>query len=139
MSFVYVDSSAIVKLIRRESETDALRAFLAGTAQDHPVAVASSAIARVEVSRATLRHDPAVTAKASEVLATFRLISVTEQVLAQASHLPPMELRSPDAIHLATAISESNGMVAFLTYDNPQAEAARAAGLPVLSPGRRDN
>jgi predicted nucleic acid-binding protein len=139
MSFVYVDSSAIVKLIRRESETDALRAFLAGTAQGHPVAVASSAIARVEVSRATLSHDFAVSAKASEVLATFRLISVTEQILAQASHLLPMELRSPDAIHLATAISESDGMVAFLTYDDRQVEAARAAGLPVVSPGWRDN
>jgi predicted nucleic acid-binding protein len=139
MSFVYVDSSAIVKLIRRESETDALRAFLAGTAQDRPVAVASSAIARVEVSRATLLHDPTVSAKASDVLAAFRLISVSDQILAQASHLMPMELQSPDAIHLATAISESDGMVAFLTYDNRQAEAAQVAGLPVLSPGRRDN
>jgi predicted nucleic acid-binding protein len=139
MSFVYVDSSAIVKLIRRESETDALRAFLAGAAQDHPVAVASSAIARVEVSRATLRHDSDVSEKASDVLASFRLISVTDQILAQASHLPPMELRSLDAIHLATAISESDGMVAFLTYDNRQAEAALAAGLPVVSPGWRDS
>jgi len=139
MSFVYVDSSAIVKLIRRESETDALRHFLAGAAHNHPVAAASSAIARVEVSRATLRHDLTVSAKASDVFATLRLLSVTDQILAQASHLTPMELRSLDAIHLATAISESNGIVAFLTYDNRQAEAARAAGLPVVSPGWRDN
>ena len=65
-SLLYVDSSALVKLVVAEPETPALLEFLAGW----PYRV-SSALARVEVLRAVKRTGagPAVRRRATRVLA----------------------------------------------------------------------
>ena len=57
MSPVYVDSSALVKLIVREPETDALRQYLTSAGP-----LTSSILATVEVSRAVARAAPESTA-----------------------------------------------------------------------------
>ena len=101
-SLLYIDSSALVKLVVAEPETPALLEFLAGW--PHRV---SSTLARVEVLRAVRRAaaGPAVRQRATRVLARVGLIRIDEPVLAGAARVAPPELRTLDAIHLATARS----------------------------------
>lgn len=127
---VYLDSSALVKLIVAEPETAALRAFLA----DWPQRV-SSALARVEVLRATKRAGapPSIRRRAARVLARVALVSIDEPVLATAVRLGPPELRTLDAIHLATARS-LDAVAGIVTYDARLARAASRARLETWAP-----
>jgi hypothetical protein len=72
---------------------------------------------------------------AVRVLETVALIAIDNRVLSRAVEIEPVRVRSLDAIHLATALSLGLDLAAFITYDGIQAKAARALGLPVLSPG----
>ena len=128
---VYLDSSAIVKLVVPEPESEALRRFLA----DHEDRVASGLV-RVEVLRALRRtHGGARAAlrRAEQVLEGIALIAVDETILRDAAALEPGRLRSLDAVHLATALS-LEGLEALVTYDLRLGAAAVAAGLEVESP-----
>ena len=128
---LYLDSSAIVKLVAAEPESAALLDLVktGGPA-------VSSALAKVEVLRAVNRLDSpsAVQRNAAEVLSRIALIKVDEAILQEAAHLEPAELRSLDAIHLATAQSVRQHLEAFVVYDQRLAEAAEQAGLRVVSP-----
>lgn len=127
---IYLESSALVKLIAAEPGSSALRAYLAG--QKGRV---SSQLTRVEVLRAVRRTDRSelTLRRAEQALAIIALTPVDEPVLARAASLEPPRLRSLDAIHLATALS-IDGLDAFVTYDHRLADAAREAGLAVVSP-----
>ena len=129
-ALIYLDSSAIVKLIVPEPETGALLELLA----EWPERV-SSALARVEVSRAVKRagDDPIAMQRTGEVLDRLSLIRIDAEVLSAAANMPPTELRTLDAIHLASALRV--GAREMLVYDRRLADAAEAAGLEVLSPG----
>ena len=59
---------------------------------------------------------------------------VNRRILDLAGSLPPEELRSPDAIHLATARRLGSDRVEIITYDDRQATAARTVGLKVSAP-----
>ena len=128
---VYLDSSAIVKLVVPEPESEALRRFLAGH-EDR----ATSGLARVEVLRALRRAHggsrPALR-RAEQVLEGIALVAVDEAILRDAAALRPGRLRSLDAVHLATALS-LDGLEALVTYDLRLRTAAVAAGLKVESP-----
>lgn len=134
MSFrpVYLDASAIVKLIVPEAETAALMATLA----DWPDRV-SSVIARVEVHRALKRAgaSPSQRARADAVLAGLVLVRVDEPVLAGAAALRDPDLRALDAIHLATALSLGDDPESFIAYDARLARAAAKQRLHVAHPG----
>ena len=69
-----------------------------------------------------------------QVLQTLNLIRINDRVLALAGELLPAEVRSLDAIHLATAqlLGEQLGRV--VTYDERMVEAARVLGMRVASP-----
>jgi len=129
-SLLYLDSSALVKLVVAEPETDALLAFLARW----PDRV-SSAIARAEVLRAVkrVRATAAVRRRAARVLARVALIRIDEPLLVAAVRVRPPELRTLDAIHLATAqsLDDLGGVV---TYDMRLARAAARVRLKVWSP-----
>jgi predicted nucleic acid-binding protein len=127
----YLDTSAIVKLILREAETVALRRFLRPRPQR-----ASSALSRVEVLRAIARtsSDPSDLARGRDLLESFDLVLMSDEVLAVAAALEPATLRSLDAIHLASALSIAAGLESLVTYDERLGEAARLAGLPVQTP-----
>lgn len=128
-SAVYLDSSALVKLLIEEAETDALRSFLEG----RPVRVSSS-LARVEVERAArLRGEPVVHA-ARTLLATLDLIELDDEVLQRAASIGPKELRSLDAIHLGAASLFADGDFELVTYDRRMAEAALAIGMTTVAP-----
>jgi predicted nucleic acid-binding protein len=125
----YVDSSAIVKLVVRERESAELRRFL----RRRPPLVAS-ALARTEVTRAVRSLGVAAVRRADEVLARFELVRITDGILAAAGALEPSELRTLDAIHLATASHFGATLEHVVTYDSRMAEAARTMGLTVAAP-----
>lgn len=128
---LYVDSSALVKLVRSEAETEALAAFLADRV------LAATTIARVEVLRAIRRAggSEAEVQRAQHVLAALYLVPPDDDILDRASRLGPPSLRTLDALHLATAMAVAADIDAFVAYDASLLEAARSAGLEVASPG----
>jgi hypothetical protein len=131
VGLVYLDSSALVKLVVSEPETAALRDAVREWPQ-----VVSSVLARVEVPRA-LRRARATAAdrrRGVAVIASIALIRLDEAVLEVAADLQPADLRSLDALHLATALSLGTDLDALVAYDRRLERAARAAGLEVRSP-----
>ena len=126
---LYLDSSAIVKLVAPEPET----AELVEAIRLDPVAV-SSALARTEVVRAVRRSGGSVP-RARRVLDGIALAPIDEGILRGAAELAPPRLRTLDAIHLATALSLREEIASFVTYDDRLAAAATSAGLTVDAPG----
>src|SRR5579864_5601424 len=96
---LYLDSSALVKLVQREAESDSLRRFLRRHRADQLV---TSALARVEVLRAVLAGGPAALAQARRQLSRVDQVLLSIELLDSAATLAPnVQLRSFDAIHLA--------------------------------------
>ena len=125
----YVDSSAIVKLAVREPESVALRRLLRRRSP-----LVASALARTEVARALLPLGDAAVAAGHRALARIDLVRLNDRVLGLAGRLEPLDLRSLDAIHLATASLVRADVAAFVTYDERQASAAKQLGYRVVSP-----
>jgi uncharacterized protein len=127
---LYLDSSAVMKLVFEEAETPALETFLI----DRPLRVSSS-LARVEVMRAARSVDDGqVSRHADGVLAALTLIAPDAALLAGAANLDPISLRALDAIHLATAVALLPDIDGMVVYDLRLADAARQAGLTVWAP-----
>lgn len=131
MSLVYLDSSALVKLVVLEPETPALIEIL----REHSDRV-SSALALTEVPRALRRagFGTVERRRAREVLARVALIDVDRRALATAAGLDPPALRTLDAIHLATVLTIHEDLAGLVTYDRRLAAAARRAHVEVLAP-----
>jgi predicted nucleic acid-binding protein len=129
---VYLDTSALVKLVSAEPESAALLEAL----EEWPDTL-SSALARVELHRALWRaHAPEVARRrAEEVLSALVLVRLDDAVLRRASSFRDPQLRSLDALHLATALSIGDDPEAFVTYDARLAAAARRHRLHVAHPG----
>jgi uncharacterized protein len=134
---IYLDSAAVVKLVRQEQHSAELVQWL----NDHAgLALVSSALVEVEVPRALRRAAPqALVGVPAAVGRLFRL-EIDATIRATAAAFAEPTLRSLDAIHLATAqvlANESGGeLTAFVTYDHRLLCAAKAAGLPTASPGQ---
>jgi predicted nucleic acid-binding protein len=126
---VYLDSSALVKLVVPEPESSALRRYLG----DEPER-ASCALARVEVLRAVRGHGSAALTRARRLLQRIYLVQIDEELLDAASALDPRVLRSLDAIHLAAAHLFGGELSAVVTYDRRMAAAAGLVDLPVAAP-----
>jgi predicted nucleic acid-binding protein len=126
---VYLDSSAIVKLVVREPETEALLGFLAlGHLQ------VTNALARVEVVRAVRRHGRSAAARARDLLDSINLLALDDALLDQAATIEANGLRSLDAIHIASAQQLEDTLHTLVTYDDRMLAAARAVGLPTARP-----
>lgn len=128
---IYLDSSALLKLIHTERETPALRAWLHAR-PDAPLV--SSELAGVEVVRATRLVNAAALPTAHAVLAALDLVPMTTAVLDAAGTTGDAALCSLDAIHLASALSIASALTSFVAYDHRLTEAAAAAGLDALMP-----
>jgi len=126
---VYLDSSALVKLVVVELESSALRHYLA----DQPER-ASCVIARVEVLRAVRGHGPAAVTRARRLLHRLNLVPTDDELLDAAASLDPRVLRSLDAIHLAAAQLFGEELTAVVTYDRRMAVAAELLDLRVATP-----
>ena len=129
MPATYLDSSALVKLAIAEPESAALRRHL----RRHRPLV-SSALARTEVLRAVLLEGAAGIARARDVLSSVELIRVSDRILNAAGLLRPADVRSLDAIHLATAQQLGPDLSRLIAYDERMLEAANALGLKTLAP-----
>jgi predicted nucleic acid-binding protein len=133
---IYLESAAVVKLVRAEQHTAELVTWL-NARPDAPLA--SSVLVEVEVPRALRRTAPEGLAGLPRVLSRLYRLEVDATVRATAAAYPDPTLRSLDAIHLATAQSlmgePAASLEAFVTYDNRLLAAAAALGLPVASPG----
>jgi predicted nucleic acid-binding protein len=136
---IYLDTSAILKLLRHEAETDALINHLDAHAQQD---LLTSALATVEAARA-LTAIGAQDVAARAVRRSDRIevgdgvipaVAMTATVLDLALTLPPAVLRSLDAIHLATAKLAGDSLDHVITYDKRMLTAAEAAGLRTASP-----
>jgi predicted nucleic acid-binding protein len=135
VALFYADASALVKLVRDEPESGALRAFV--TDSD----LVSCELVFSEVPRAIRRacaHDPALPldlliSRAGELLEAVALLPLDRAVLSAAGALGEPALRALDAIHVAAAIDLAP-LDAFVSYDERQAAAARLAGLRTMAP-----
>jgi predicted nucleic acid-binding protein len=136
VSLLYLDASALVKLLRVEPETAALQAFLADAD------LATSELVLTEVPRAARRaaaDDSALALddlvhRVEELLDALAIVPLERPLLLTAGAFAEPGLRSLDAIHLAAAI-EVSPLDAFVSYDERQAAAARLAGLRTVAPG----
>lgn len=129
MAITYLDSSAIVKLAVAEPESAALRRHVR---RRRPLL--SSALARTEVLRALLPAGAAAIASGRAVLAGIELARVNDRVLAAAATLEPAELRTLDAIHLATAQRFGPELGQLVTYDERILAAAAVLGIRTAAP-----
>lgn len=127
----YLDTSALVKLVVSEPETEALRTWLVESERD-PVACD---LARTELLRAVQRTDPSRALRARQVLDSITLVKVTTAIFEEAGRLGPSLLRSLDAIHLAAALDLGDELEGLVTYDDRLASSALANGVAVLRPG----
>lgn len=130
---LYLDSSAIVKLVSKEEQSAALRRLLRRYRTDGRV---TSTLARVEVVRAVAAAGPPAVAHARRQLARLDQITLERDLLDEAGTLLSGSLlRSLDAIHLAAARSVGADLRALVTYDRRLGDAALAMGLTVEAPG----
>jgi len=136
VAIFYVDASALVKLVREEPESSALRAYLEGAD------LLSSELVLAEVPRAVHRaaaQDPELPVdllleRVGELLDAVALRPLDRALLAGAGAIAEPSLRALDAIHVASAVG-LEPIEAFVTYDERQAAAARLAGLRTMAPG----
>jgi uncharacterized protein len=130
---VYLDSSALVKLVLDEPESATFRAV----ASTWPAWV-TSVITQIEfrrvLARASSMSGEAADEASEEALRGATIVSLPPGVIASASSVRPASLRTLDAIQLGTALHLADGIDAFCTYDRRLGAAAEAAGLTVLAP-----
>lgn len=131
---IYVDSSALMKLVRSEDETPALREWLTSRPEQP---VVTSELGRVEVLRAARRAGGRVLAEARAVVGDLDLVPLGRAVQDIACDAGGPVVRTLDALHLASALLLGEALTAFVAYDHRLADAATAAGLPVTAPGQR--
>ena len=129
MAFV-VDSSAVVKLIVNEPKSQSFSTWLKNCKHDLFV----SEIAHTEVARAIARVDANLQGHLKNVLERFGTIRVSSQILTIAGVLTPTNLRTLDAIHLASCLILGDDLKGFVTYDSAQADAASHNGITVIAP-----
>ena len=136
MAVFYADASALVKLVREESESSALRAYL------EDADLVSSELVLSEVPRAVRRavaNDPALPLdllleRAGELVDALALRPLDRSLLVGAGALAEPTLHALDAIHVVSAV-DLHPIEAFVTYDERQAAVARLAGLRTMAPG----
>lgn len=128
---IYVDPSALVKLVVVEDESAALRRYFGDFPGDTQF---TAALARTELVRAVARRGLSdVIENARLALSRLDLVALNNSVLDAAATMAPPELRTLDAIHLAAARTAPE-LRAMVTYDSRLAEAAIGAGIAVVTP-----
>jgi uncharacterized protein len=113
VSLYYADTSAVIKLLAEESHSVAFAAFY----DEHAAAEwVSSALLRIEVTRAVARVMPALLPDARDLLLAFSYIAIDDEIVDGAVSEPDRGLRSPDTIHLATARILAPDLDAVVSY-----------------------
>jgi predicted nucleic acid-binding protein len=130
---IYLDSSALIKLVRPEQETAALERFLHTHSRRPHVA---SELVVTEVLRSLIRQQAPKEQfeTAHELLGQLTLLPVSRRVLEHAAVIPHQSLRSLDAVHVASAQRLRSALLALVTYDERMIMAAVTAKVPSESP-----
>jgi uncharacterized protein len=132
VSLYYADTSAVIKLLAEEKHSVALATFY----DEHTDAEwVSSALLKIELTRAVSRVMPVLMPDARDLLRAFSYVSIDDDIVEAAMNEPDRGLRSLDAIHLATARIFGNELDALVSYDDRLLRAAGEAGLPTAAPG----
>ncbi len=131
---LYADTSALVKLVVHEAETEALRVEL-----DQWRDVATSVITEIELSRAVARVRSTGTQVIDEIevwaiTAAALEIELSPAIRRAAAELKPVILRTLDCIHVASALSLGDDLAGVLTYDERMQRAVAVTGIDVLAP-----
>jgi predicted nucleic acid-binding protein len=126
----YLDTSAFIKLVRSEPESSALRDELRGAETE----LISSVLLSVEGRRAARRYGKLAAVRASAALTTVTLLALDDPIIELAGELEPAELRSLDALHLATILSLGEDIQRVYCYDSRLAGAARSLGIEIAEP-----
>lgn len=125
-----------MKLVRPEQHSVELSNWLSERGQ---VTVLSSVLLEVELIRATRRSAPERLDRAADVLRGIGVVTLSRAVIQRATGYADANLRSLDAIHLATAehVVGATGEQwdAFLAYDDRLLTAAAGIGLRAIAPG----
>lgn len=131
---IYLETSSIVKLVRREPESDALADWLDNQTSTPWV---TSTLAEIELPRALRQTNPELLSLVPPTIARLARYDVDEVVRAAAAAYQDPSLRSLDAIHLATAHAVfGSQLTSFVSYDERLHDTAGAIGLPACAPGR---
>jgi len=131
---IYFDTSAMLKRPFAERESSAFNDFFTLMVSDGH-ACATSVLTRVETARAIRRHLDAggpPTMSTDQTLEDVIVAPISQDTVRMAETIGPPNLRSLDAIHLATAIVV--GAQAVVTYDERLRWAAFDAGMLVIQP-----
>lgn len=128
---IYFDTSALVKLVFDEAESGALAEWLTLRAD---VPKVSSDLSTIELLRTCRRVDEGAVEGAVLLLGGIDLLPIDRAIVEKAATLIPTELRSLDAIHLASALSVKTNLTALVAYDVRLCSAAAEAGIEVVSP-----
>jgi uncharacterized protein len=132
---IYFESSALLKFVKPEKESQALRAWRREQAPDSELV--TSQLATLEISRTLLRagvDHQRVPYVVGQAIRGLFLVDVTSTVLTRARAYGIRRLGSLDAVHLATADPFLDELTGFVTYDAELAAAAMELGLPAVAP-----
>jgi predicted nucleic acid-binding protein len=127
---IYLDSSALVKLLFSEPESEALSSWLSARTEQPKL---TSQVSVVEVVRTCRRVDAEVEPTARRLLASLDLVPVSQAVVEWATHVGT-SLSSLGAIQLATALTVAEDLGAFIAYDRRLLEVGESERLPATSP-----
>ncbi|MGO9152101.1 type II toxin-antitoxin system VapC family toxin [Mycobacterium sp.] len=132
---IYLETSALVKLIRIETESEDLADWLDQRTETRWI---TSALTEVELPRAIRAVAPEGLPAVPVVLARLDRFEIDPVIRATAAAYQDPALRSLDAIHLATAQTAAStaAFTALVTYDNRLTEAAAALGISIIAPGK---
>jgi len=132
---IYLDTSALVKLIRIEVESEALGDWLDERTEMRWI---TSALAEVELPSAIRAVAPEALSAVPSVLARLDRFEIDPVIRSTAAAYVDPALRSLDAIHLATAQTAASTapLTALVTYDGRLREAADTLGLTTAAPGK---
>jgi len=127
---IYLDTSAAIKALIREEESAEIRALFADGAE-----LISSRLLAVELHAVADRRGlPATDVRA--LLERVALVAISDEVAQRAIDIRS-GLRTPDALHLATAVVLGPIVTEFLSFDDELNAAALGHGIPLHTLDRR--
>lgn len=129
---IYLDTTAMIKLIAHEPETTALTDYLA--ARTDTVWFTCS-LARAELLRATATMPPDATEHAHHILDGLDTVAMTDRLIVLAATLNPAPRRTLDALHIAAALTAGSNLHTLITYDPELADAASHHHITTTNPG----
>lgn len=133
---LYVDTSALLKLLVREAESAVIEQELVRWPN-----LATSIVTEVELPRAVARareDRPDAVIDGSLILqgvvASAAIIELSEEIVAAARIVGPVHVGALDAIHIASALSLDKDLAGVATYDGRMADALTRVGVNVIAP-----